>query len=96
MSKPLKLKTYTSKELKMIIPALGTFIRPLLYQGRHIASCAHYSGDCSYCPLDNNDYNLDICDTIHIASSGDVEDHIDSDNKLFPSNFIENHPEYLI
>ena len=94
MNKPLKLKTYTSKELKMIIPALGTFVRPLLYNGRHIASCNHYSGDCSYCPLDDDESGL--CSSMYIAGNEDIEARIDCDNKFFPRNFIENHPEYLI
>ena len=93
MSKPLKLKTYTSKELKMIIPALDTFIRPLPYKDRYIASCAHYSDSCSDCPFYNED---DLCNSVYSSYSENIEDHIDSDNKFFPSNFIENHPEYLI
>ena len=93
MSKPLNLKTYTDKELEMIIPALGTFIRPLLYKNRYIASCNHYSDSCSDCPFDNED---DICNSIYSSYKENIEDNINSDNKFFPRNFIENHPEYLI
>lgn len=93
MSNPLKLKTYTDEELKMIIPALGTFIRPLLYKSRYIASCNHYSGSCSDCPFDNE---YDICNSIYSSYKENIEDNINSDNKFFPHNFIKNHPEYLI
>ena len=93
MSKPLKLKTYTSKELKMIIPALGTFIRPLLYNGRYVASCNHYSEDCYYCPLYTEN---DLCDSMYVYDDEDIEDRIELANKFFPHSFIENHPELFI
>ena len=93
MSKPLKLKTYTDKELKALIPALGTFIRPLLYKNRYIASCNHYSNDCSFCPFA---YESDLCSSVYSSYSKNIKDNIDFDIKFFPDNFIENHPEYLI
>lgn len=93
MSKALKLKTYTNEELEALIPALGTFIRPLPYKGRHMASCNHYSDSCSDCPFDNED---DLCNSIYSSYSENIGDHIDSDNKFFPRNFIKHHPEYLI
>lgn len=93
MKPSLNLKTYTDKELEKVIPALGTFIRPLLYKGRYIASCTHYPGSCSDCPFDNED---DICNSVYSSYKENIEDNIDSDNKFFPNNFIKNHPEYLI
>ena len=93
MSKIFKRKTYTSEELKALIPALGTFIRPLPYNDRYIASCSHYTDCCSFCPFDNED---GICNSIYSSYTENIENNIDSDNKFFPRNFIENHPEYLI
>ena len=93
--KPLKLKTYTSKELEMIIPALGTFIRPLLYNGRYVASCNDYSEDCRNCPLLYAENYL--CDSmLYVYDDEDIEDRIDLYNKFFPHSFIKNHPEYFI
>ena len=93
MNKSLKLKTYTGEELRKLIPALGTIIRPLPYKGRYLASCSHYLGDCSVCPLN---FEPDLCDSIHVNESEDTEIHVDSRNKLFPCNFIKQHPEYFI
>lgn len=87
------LKTYTNEELKRLIPALSTIIRPLSYKGRHLASCSHYLEDCSFCPLN---FEHDLCDSVYTSVSEDIENHIDSGHKLFPRNFIKHHPEYFI
>lgn len=94
MNKALKLETYTDEELEtLILCIIGTFIRPLPYKGRHLASCGHYIKSCTLCPLNTRP---ELCDTVYPNKSDDIENCINSVNKLFPCNFIENHPEYFI